>query len=144
MDRGMQAVPVLVEGSTQTQLMHPKNVYIQYEPRKYDEEEIKQICESETLKQFLSQAERLVDEVAILNDTIILLDQKLTEAEAARLDLLSNRQRLENDSRVKENSLSIDQSKCMTLRMNFPFNIRCSVSSKRTTRRKYRIDSVDV
>ena len=88
--------------------------------------------------------ERLVDEVAILNDTIILLDQKLTEAEAARLDLLSNRQRLENDSRVKENSLSIDQSKCMTLRMNFPFNIRCSVSSKRTTRRKYRIDSVDV
>ena len=88
--------------------------------------------------------ERLVDEVAILNDTIILLDQKLTEAEAARLDLLSNRQRLENDSRVKENSLGIDQSKCMTLRMNFPFNIRCSVSSKRTTRRKYRIDSVDV
>ena len=88
--------------------------------------------------------ERLVDEVSILNDTIVLLDQKLTEAEAARLDLISNRQRLENDSRVKENSLSIDQSKCMTLRMNFPFNIRCSVSSKRTTRRKYRIDSVDV
>ena len=88
--------------------------------------------------------ERLVDEVSILNDTIVLLDQKLTEAEAARLDLISNRQRLENDSRVKENSLSIDQSKCMTLRMNFPFNIRCSVSSKRTTRRKYRIDSSEV
>ena len=88
--------------------------------------------------------ERLVDEVSILNDTIVLLDQKLTEAEAARLDLLSNRQRLENDSRVKENSLSIDQSKCMTLRMNFPFNIRCSVSSKRTARRKYRIDSSEV
>ena len=88
--------------------------------------------------------ERLVDEVSILNDTIVLLDQKLTEAEAARLDLISNRQRLENDSRVKENSLSIDQSKCMTLRMNFPFNIRCSVSSKRTARRKYRIDSSEV
>ena len=84
--------------------------------------------------------ERLVDEVSTLNDTILLLDQKITEAEAARLDLISNRQRLENDARVKENSLSIDQSKCMTMRMNFPFNIRCSVSSKRVTRRKYRID----
>ena len=79
--------------------------------------------------------------MATLNDSIILLDQKLTEAEAARLDLLSNRQRLENDGRVKENSLTIDQSKCMTLRVNFPFNIRCSVSSKRVTRRKYRINS---
>ena len=82
-----------------------------------------------------------VDEVSTLNDTILLLDQKITEAEAARLDLISNRQRLENDARVKENSLTIDQSKCMTMRMNFPFNIRCSVSSKRVTRRKYRIDS---
>ena len=84
--------------------------------------------------------ERLVDEVSALNDTILLLDQKITEAEAARLDLISNRQRLENDARVKENSLSIDQSKCMTMRMNFPFNIRCSVSSKRVTRRKYRVE----
>ena len=33
MDRGMQAVPVLVEGGSQTQLTHPKNVYIQYESR---------------------------------------------------------------------------------------------------------------
>ena len=40
---------------------------------------------------------------------MVLLDQKLTEAEAARLDLLSNRARLENDGRVKENSLTIDQ-----------------------------------
>eukprot|EP00090_Calanus_glacialis_P021965 TRINITY_DN33883_c0_g1_i1.p1 TRINITY_DN33883_c0_g1~~TRINITY_DN33883_c0_g1_i1.p1 ORF type:complete len:425 (-),score=140.81 TRINITY_DN33883_c0_g1_i1:132-1406(-) len=84
---------------------------------------------------------KLVDEVSTLNDSIVLLDQKLTESEAARLDLLSNRQRLENDARVKENSLTIDQSKCMTLRVNFPFNIRCSVSSKRVTRRKYRINA---
>ena len=35
---------------------------------------------------------------------------------AARLDLISNKQRLEEDSRVKENSLKIDQQKCMTLR----------------------------
>ena len=31
------------------------------------------------------------------------------------------RQRLENDLRVKENSISIDQSKCMTLRFAFWF-----------------------
>jgi hypothetical protein len=32
------------------------------------------------------------------------------------LDLISNKQRLEQDIRVKENSLKIDQQKCMTLR----------------------------
>ena len=71
---------------------------------------------------------RLVDEVGIINDTILLLDQKITEAEAARLDLVSNKARLENDIRVKGNSLAIDQQKCMTLRwarrVNFhPFKI---------------------
>ena len=75
-----------------------------------------------------------LDEVSALNQSVILLEQKLTEAEAARLDLISNRwqyirssswsglfrrQRLENDLRVKENSISIDQSKCMTLRWGF-------------------------
>ncbi len=37
-------------------------------------------------------------------------------SQAARLDLISNKQRLEQDIRVKENSLKIDQQKCMTLR----------------------------
>ena len=32
-----------------------------------------------------------LDEVSSLNQSVILLEQKLTEAEAARLDLLSNR-----------------------------------------------------
>jgi hypothetical protein len=36
--------------------------------------------------------------------------------QAARLNLISNKQRLEQDIRVKENSLKIDQQKCMTLR----------------------------
>ena len=36
--------------------------------------------------------------------------------QAARMDLISNKQRLEQDIRVKENSLKIDQQKCMTLR----------------------------
>ena len=40
MDRGMQAVPVLVEGGSQTQLTHPKNVYIQYESRSFTKEEL--------------------------------------------------------------------------------------------------------
>ena len=33
------------------------------------------------------------------------------------------RQRLENDLRVKENSISIDQSKCMTLRSSLLFDL---------------------
>ena len=32
-----------------------------------------------------------LDEVSALNQSVILLEQKLTEAEAARLDLISNR-----------------------------------------------------
>ena len=32
-----------------------------------------------------------LDEVSALNQSVILLEQKLTEAEAARLDLISNK-----------------------------------------------------
>ena len=34
---------------------------------------------------------KLIDEVDQLRDTVLLLDHKITEAEAARLDLLANR-----------------------------------------------------
>ena len=59
---------------------------------------------------------RLLDEVAQLNETMMMLDYKITEAEAARLDLLANKQRLEEDIRVKVHSLRIDMEKCLTLR----------------------------
>ena len=83
----------------------------------------------------------LVDEVATIKESVFLLEQKITEAEAAKGDLLSNKKKLENDIRVKENSLNIDQNKCVTLRTHFPFNIRCSVNGKRAERRRYRINT---
>ena len=63
MDRGMQAVPVLVEGGTQTQLTHPKNVYIQYESRSFTNEELKNTFDSKPFKKFLGKAEALFSNV---------------------------------------------------------------------------------
>ena len=63
MDRGMQAVPVLVEDGTQTQLTHPKNQYIQYESRSFTTEELTETFESKEFKKFLGKAEDLFNEV---------------------------------------------------------------------------------
>ena len=68
MDRGMQAVPVLVEGGTQTQLTHPNNVYIQYESRSFTNEELKGTFESKGFKKFLSKAENLFNDVQAEGD----------------------------------------------------------------------------
>ena len=68
MDRGMQAVPVLVEGGTQTQLTHPNNVYIQYESRSFTKEELKETFESKSFKKFLSRAETLFSDVQTEGD----------------------------------------------------------------------------
>ena len=59
----MQAVPVLVEGGSQTQLTHPKNVYIQYESRSFTKEELTDTFSSGGFQSFLSQAEGLFQEV---------------------------------------------------------------------------------
>ena len=53
----MWAVPVLVDGSSQTELKHPKNVYTQYEPRVFTNEEVAKIWESNEMQKFLSKAE---------------------------------------------------------------------------------------
>ena len=45
-----------------------------------------------------------------------LLEHKLREAEAARAELEQTRARLEREVRLKELSLEIDQTKCLTLR----------------------------
>ena len=63
MDRGMQAVPVLVEGGTQTQLTHPKNVFIQYESRAFTGTELKDTFESKGFKKFLDKAESMFNNV---------------------------------------------------------------------------------
>ena len=59
MERAMQAVPVLVEGSSQTELKHPKSVYTQYEPRVFTEDEVTTIWESPEMKQFMTKAEKM-------------------------------------------------------------------------------------
>jgi hypothetical protein len=44
-----------VEGSSQTELKHPKNVYTQYEPRIFSEEEVEVIWQSDAMKCFLTK-----------------------------------------------------------------------------------------
>lgn len=46
---------IQVEGSSQTELKHPKNVYTQYEPRIFSEEEVEVIWNSEPMKKFLAR-----------------------------------------------------------------------------------------
>ena len=53
MEHAMQAVPVLVDGSSQTELKHPKNVFTQYEPRVFTEEEVERISKSAEMETFL-------------------------------------------------------------------------------------------
>ena len=56
MEHAMQAVPVLVDNSSQTELRHPKNVFTQYEPRIFTEEEVKKLEKSDEMKKFLKKA----------------------------------------------------------------------------------------
>ena len=63
MERAMQAVPILVEGSSQTELKHPKNLYTQYEPRVFTQEEVERIWESPEMKRFMNKAEDIMKEV---------------------------------------------------------------------------------
>ena len=60
MDRGMQAVPILLENGTQTHLTHPKSVYIQYESRSFSDEEMKKAMSSEEFKNFITKAQNLI------------------------------------------------------------------------------------
>ena len=56
MEHAMQAVPVLVNGSSQTELKHPKNVFTQYEPRGLSEEVVEVISKSKEMEGFLLKA----------------------------------------------------------------------------------------
>lgn len=68
MERAMQAVPILVEGSSQTELKHPKNLYTQYEPRVFTEDEVTRIWESPEMKRFMTKAEDIMKEVVLEPD----------------------------------------------------------------------------
>ena len=68
----------------------------------------------------------LVSEVVEINDSIAVLTQKLADAEEARVKLLKSQSELREDRRVKEASLRIDRGKCLSKRLRFPYNQRCS------------------
>ena len=51
-----------MEGSSQTELKHPKNVYTQYEPRIFSEEEVEVIWQSDAMKCFLTK----MDDVLVI------------------------------------------------------------------------------
>ena len=53
MEHAMQAVPVLIDNGTQTELKHPKNVFAQYEPRVFTEDEVEVISKSKEMETFL-------------------------------------------------------------------------------------------
>merc|ERR1719431_1546001 len=63
---------------------------------------------------------RLVEEVGQLQESIDLINRKLSEAESAHQDLLRNKARLEHDIKIKSNSLFIDREKCLSMRKSFP------------------------
>ena len=48
-----------MEGGSQTELKHPKNVYTQYEPRVFSEEEVEVIWQSDAMKKFLSRMDEV-------------------------------------------------------------------------------------
>ena len=50
LENTMQAVPVLVDNSSQTELRHPKNIYTQYEPRIFTDEEVEKLEKSDEMK----------------------------------------------------------------------------------------------
>ncbi|XP_023349661.1 WD repeat-containing protein 63 [Eurytemora carolleeae] len=61
MERGMQAVPILMENGTQTHLTHPKSVYIQYESRSFSDDEMRKAMSSDKFKSFITKAENLIE-----------------------------------------------------------------------------------
>jgi len=61
-----KGVPILVEGGSQTELKHPKNVYTQYEPRVFTEEEVDVIWNSNEMKNFLSKMDDVYEKTSLL------------------------------------------------------------------------------
>ena len=59
MDRGIQAVPRVVDSEAQTELKHPKNIGIEYEARVFDPEEVAELWKSDEMRKFLENAERM-------------------------------------------------------------------------------------
>ncbi len=63
---------------------------------------------------------RLMGEVRDLNASVEQLVRELEAAQCALKNLEDTRLALENEIRVKSNSLFIDREKCLALRSRFP------------------------
>ena len=66
---------------------------------------------------------KLLEEVSELAQCLKHLEDKLQEANSALQDLMKQRARLEQNIKIKANSLLIDRQKCMALRRHFPYNV---------------------
>ncbi len=66
---------------------------------------------------------KLMEEVSELHQCIKHLEDKLQEANHSLEDLRRNKERLEQNIKVKNNSLLIDRQKCMSLRRHFCYNV---------------------
>jgi len=66
---------------------------------------------------------KLTDEVKELKQSIKDLEIKLKESDDSLAELQNIKTKLESDIKVKNNSLLIDQQKCMSMRRTLPYNI---------------------
>ena len=66
---------------------------------------------------------RLIQGVAELKENIKLLEGKMEESRMASEELSKNKERLDQDIRVKRNSIMVDFQMCMSKRRTFPYNI---------------------
>ena len=65
----------------------------------------------------------LIEEVRELMEMIKQLENKLEESNTALTELFQNKDKLDNDIKVKKNTVMIDQQMCMSQRKHFPYII---------------------
>ena len=80
--------------------------------------------------------------IYLILESMDLIVGKIKQAEAAKHDLEHNKINLEREIKLKEVSLELDQSKCLTLRQNFPFTTKCGLATKFNSidRRRFRVN----
>ena len=62
----------------------------------------------------------LVEEVKVVSTCIKQLENKLEESRLAHSNVVKQVERMEQNLKIKKNSLLIDQQKCMSMRRTFP------------------------
>ena len=66
---------------------------------------------------------RLIQMVAEIQENIKLLEAKYEDARQADEVMKKSKEQLDQDIRVKKNSLLIDMQKCMSMRRTFPYSV---------------------